>query len=110
MAINVEWKARIRDLDRQRALAVQLAPSLPELLEQLDTFFNVSHGRLKLRRLADNHGELIHYFRDDQAGPKQSTYSIVRTDQPDALRALLSEALGMRGQVRKRRWLYLTGQ
>jgi predicted adenylyl cyclase CyaB len=110
MAINVEWKARIRALERQRALAAQLAESPPELLEQLDTFFNASHGRLKLRRLGDDHGELIHYFRDDQPGPKQSTYSIVRTEQPDAQRALLSQALGVRGEVRKRRWLYLAGQ
>src|SRR5258708_4738331 len=101
MTINVEWKARVHDLERQRELAAQLAASPPELLEQVDTFFNSPHGRLKLRQLATDHGELIHYFRDNQAGPKQSIYSIVRTAQPDALCALLSQALGVRGEIRK---------
>ncbi len=110
MATNVEWKARVRDLSRQRELAEQLAGSPPELLEQVDTFFNVPHGRLKLRRLSAHHGELIQYLRPDRAGPKQSNYSVVRTESPDPLRELLARALGVRGEVRKRRWLYLAGQ
>lgn len=110
MAHNVEWKARVSDPHRQRKLAEQLAGSPPELLEQLDTFFPVSHGRLKVRRFAPNSGELIHYHRPNQLGPKLSTYSLVRTDQPDALRDLLSASLGVLGEVRKQRWLYLVGQ
>jgi predicted adenylyl cyclase CyaB len=110
MGRNVEWKAKVRDLVRQRSLAEQLAESPPQLLEQIDTFFHAPHGRVKLRRLSGDHGELIHYVRPDQSGPKQSNYSLVRTDQPEVLRELLSQALGVRGEVRKRRWLYLAGQ
>lgn len=110
MASNIEWKARARDFERQRQLAHDLAGAPPTLLEQIDTFFNVAHGRLKLRRLAADHGELIHYSRDDQPGPKQSNYDRVRTDQPEALHDLLAKALGVRGEVRKQRWLYLCGQ
>jgi predicted adenylyl cyclase CyaB len=109
MANNVEWKARLRDLERQTELARQLAESPPELLEQVDTFFNVAHGRLKLRRFSAAHGELIHYVRSDTTGPKHSAYSRVPTEEPDALRELLAQALGIRGEVRKRRWLYLAG-
>lgn len=110
MARNIEWKARARDLQRQRRLAEELAGARPELLRQVDTFFPVAHGRLKLRRLADDHGELIHYSRPDCPGPKLSDYSIVATPQPDSLRALLVGALGVLGEVRKQRWLYLAGQ
>jgi predicted adenylyl cyclase CyaB len=110
MAVNVEWKARSRDPDRQRMLAAALADGPAELLEHLDTFFDVMHGRLKLRQLAADHAELIHYQRADEAGPKLSTYSRVPTDQPKRLRDVLTAALGVRGVVRKRRWLYRVGQ
>jgi adenylate cyclase class IV len=110
MAMNVEWKARIRNLPRQRELAQRLAGSPPELLEQVDTFFHVPHGRLKLRRLSSDHGELIQYVRPDQAALKHSSYRLVRTTQPEALHELLAQALGVCGEVRKRRWLYLAGQ
>lgn len=99
-----------RDPQRQRALAEQLATRSPELLEQVDTFFHVASGRLKLRVLSSWHGELIYYQRPDQAGPKESVYSIVPTAQPQALCKLLAQAIGIRGEVRKRRWLYRVGQ
>jgi adenylate cyclase class IV len=91
-------------------VASQLAKDPPQFLEQFDTFFHVPHGRLKLRQLAANAGELIFYERPDQPGPKTSTYSVTRTDQPEALRETLSQTLGLRGQVRKRRWLFLVDQ
>jgi predicted adenylyl cyclase CyaB len=110
MGTNIEWKAHARDPDRQRELAERLTGRPPELLEQLDTFFPVPRGRLKLRQLAPDHGELIYYERPDQAGPKPSNYSITRTAEPAALREVLGQSLGVRGEVRKRRWLSLVGQ
>src|SRR2546423_9957009 len=109
MAINVEWKARFNDLQRLGELAEQVAGRPLEVLKQIDTFFNVARGRLKLRRLSTDHGELIHYHRPDQAGPKQSTYSIQLTSEPDAPCETLAAALGVRAAARKRRWLYLAG-
>jgi adenylate cyclase class IV len=107
---NVEWKARARDPERQRQRALQLAGAPPELLEQLDTFFCVANGYLKLRRFSAKRGELIHYLRPVQTGPKLSKYSLVATDQPDGLRDLLVRALGVHGEVRKRRQVFLAGQ
>jgi adenylate cyclase class IV len=110
MASNVEWKARAREPERQRELAEQLATAPPELLSQVDTFFLVPHGRLKLRRFSEDSGELIHYHRTNRPGPKQSLYAIVSTAEPDELRQLLAQSLGVLGEVRKRRWLYRVGQ
>jgi len=110
MARNVEWKARSCDPERQRQLAARLAGGPPEVLEQVDTFFPVSNGYLKLRQFSRGRGELIHYVRPVQAGPKLSSYSVVPTDQPEALRDLLAEALGVYGEVRKRRHVYIVGQ
>jgi adenylate cyclase class IV len=110
MATNIEWKAWARHPEQQRKLAKDLAGRPPELLVQIDTFFHVPRGRLKLRQLAPDRGELIFYERRDQAGPKPSHYSIVPTGEPAALRATLAQALSMRGEVHKRRWLFLVGQ
>jgi adenylate cyclase class IV len=109
VATNIEWKARARDAARQRELAAGRTGAAPELLEQVDTFFNVPHGRLKLRQFASDRGELIYYERPDRAGPKASNYTLVPTPQPEALRDVLARALGVGGVVRKRRWLYHAG-
>lgn len=110
MAINIEWKARAREPERQQILAVRLADGPPELLEQTDTFFEVPRGRLKLRHFGPDRGELIYYVRADLAGAKVSSYSLVPTAQPQALRDMLARALGVRGEVRKRRLLYRAGR
>lgn len=110
MPTNIEIKAKARDPQRQEELAAQLATAPVEVLDQIDTFFNVPTGRLKLRELTPSHGELIQYERADIAGPKSSSYLIVTTDQPAGLRKLLSAALGVRGEVRKHRTVYHAGQ
>ncbi len=95
---------------RKRALVEGLADQGPTTIRQQDTFFPCASGRLKLRRLADNRGELIAYRRADVAGSKQSDYVLARTAEPEALRAVLAEALGTTVVVTKTRWLYLVGQ
>lgn len=49
MPRNIEIKARVRDVGRLHEVAAELSQSKGELLEQEDTFFNCSQGRLKLR-------------------------------------------------------------
>lgn len=110
MPTNIEIKAKARDPQRQEQLAAGLSTGALEVLDQVDTFFNVASGRLKLRELASTHGELIHYEREDIAGPKSCKYSIIATDQPAAMRKLLGDALGVPGEVRKRRKVYHAGQ
>ena len=109
MAANIEIKARVKDLDglARRAEALSDAPTVT--LEQEDTFFNTPGGRLKLRVLAPDHGELIYYTRDDATGPKRSDYLISTTTEPEALKTVLSAAWGIRGVVRKQRLLYKVG-
>ncbi|NWR39329.1 SUB1 protease, partial [Tachuris rubrigastra] len=81
-----------------------------QLLVQADTFFRVPRGRLKLRRTQDGRGELIFYERPDTTGPKLSSFTITPTADPDGLEAVLAQALGVLGVVRKERLLYLLGQ
>ena len=110
MPRNVEVKARARDLASVRARAEALADGPCAVLHQDDTFFNVPRGRLKLRVLGPNQGELIFYDRPDAAGPKECRYTVAKAEHPDAVLKLLSRALPVLGRVRKRRTLYLVGQ
>jgi predicted adenylyl cyclase CyaB len=107
MPRNVEVKARIADLADVQARAGALADQGPFELRHDDTFFACPNGRLKLRELAPDCGELIFYERPDVAGPKLSRYVIAPTSSPDAMRNALERAIGVVGRVRKRRRLYL---
>ena len=109
MATNVEIKARVRDIATVRAVAERLSDQPCTVLRQEDTFFHVPQGRLKLRVLAPDSGQLIYYERADTAGPKRSEYFVSPTDNPAALKAVLAPCLGVRGVVRKRRSLYWVG-
>jgi predicted adenylyl cyclase CyaB len=109
MATNVEIKARIKNLLLLKERAEALSERPAELIIQEDIFFHVPSGRLKLRILAPDQGQLILYYREDAAGPKRSEYFISLTAEPDTLRNVLAKALGVRGIVRKKRWLYWVG-
>jgi len=110
MARNVEIKARIDDFSALYAKIALLADGAPDQVSQDDTFFVCPHGRLKLRKLAADRGQLIYYKRADQAGPKTSFYSLSETQDPDGLRETLTLAYGSAGRVIKQRTLFLLGQ
>jgi len=107
MAANVEIKARITNLVLLRQQVERISDSAAELIMQEDVFFLGSRGRLKLRIFSDDRGELIYYERSDQTGPKRSQYFISRTGEPRQLLIVLESAFGIRGIVRKKRWLYM---
>lgn len=110
MARNVEIKATIESVEALAPRAAALADEGPIAIEQDDTFFRCEHGRLKLRVLAENDGEIIFYRRADQRGPKESEYLRTPISSPEALRRTLAMAYGEIGRVRKRRILYLAGR
>jgi predicted adenylyl cyclase CyaB len=110
MPANIEIKARARDFADIKLRAEKLSDTPVEVIPQEDTFFNVPQGRLKLRILAPDRGQLIYYTRPDQEGPKRSDYHIAYTSDPENLKRVLDLAYGIRGVVKKTRYLYLVGQ
>lgn len=110
MPTNVEIKARVHDFDDLRNRAERISETPARVITQDDKFFNVPLGRLKLRQLSPDSGQLIYYRRDDSKGPKVSDYLIYETSDPHSLAAVLSQAMGLRGRVRKMRLLYMVGQ
>jgi predicted adenylyl cyclase CyaB len=110
MPVNVEIKSRVWDPARIKFLVESFARTSGEQIEQEDVFFVVPRGRLKLRILSATSAELIYYEREDGAGPKESSYVLSRSSEPESLRNVLSESLGVRGVVREKRTLYQIGQ
>jgi predicted adenylyl cyclase CyaB len=104
---NLELKWRCADLEAARRGAERLGARDSGLLLQQDTFFHAPEARLKLRDFGGGTGELISYRRPDAATVRGSDYEIYRTREPEALAAVLKDALGERGVVRKRRRLFL---
>ena len=110
MPKNIEIKARVRDLTDLKRRAETISDSSLEVIPQEDTFFVTAKGRLKLRVLAPDRAQLVYYERPDQEGPKRSDYFIFNTNDPENLKTALTLALGIRGVVKKTRFLYRVGQ
>jgi len=110
MPSNVEIKAILRNRAAAEAIAARLSDRRRQRIRQEDIFFHCDGARLKLRILGPKRGELIRYERPDVAGLRASHYSIARTCDPEGLREILGQTLGITGVVRKTRTLYKVGQ
>jgi len=110
MPSNVEIKAILRNRAAAEAIATRLSERRRQRIRQEDIFFHSGGARLKLRVLGPKRGELIRYERPDVAGLRGSHYSIARTRDPERLREILGQTLGITGVVRKTRTLYKVGQ
>jgi predicted adenylyl cyclase CyaB len=109
MPRNVEIKARVIDPEQLHGRVRDIADDGPVHLTQDDTFFRCPNGRLKLRAFSDSEGQLIAYQRPDSPDPTLSDYIIAPTSSPEALRRVLTSALGFQGRVRKTRVVYFVG-
>jgi adenylate cyclase class IV len=105
---NIELKARCGDLAAAAKRAASLGAERQGVLVQVDTYFRVPHGRLKMRETAgDAEAQLIWYERPDSTDFRGSDYYVLPIPKPLETRLALSAALGVRGEVRKRRQLWL---
>jgi len=106
--INVEIKARC-SVPHQEAIRFILLKH-PQVIRnvlqhQVDTYFNVPNGRLKVRE-SPLENYLIRYDRADQGGPKVSKYDLVPCQAIERLKAALTKALGVKAIVDKSREIY----
>ena len=104
---NLEFKARVQDHDAVRARALGLGARPAGDLHQVDTYFAVPSGRLKLRQTTGKEAELIAYSRAEDDFVRASDYHLARIPDGDSLVAVLKGALGVLAVVRKKRELFL---
>lgn len=103
--LNVEIKARCSDPGRIRTLLAEHGADFKGTDHQVDTYFQVPGGRLKLRQ-GNIEQNLIFYRRPDSRTPKTSGINLVPAEHPEELHALLSNALGVLAVVDKKREIY----
>lgn len=105
MPLNIEFKARCKDLDRIRNVLKNVRARLSGIDHQTDTYFDVPSGRLKLRN-GNVERSLIFYRRDEAKSPRRSDVWLAPCPEPGPMLDLLTAALGVRCVVEKRREIY----
>jgi len=103
--INFEFKARTKHLQKLEEKLLSLHPVFKGEDHQIDTYYNIETGRLKLRE-GNIENALIYYERQDTADAKQSDI-ILYQHQPNAsLKSILNKVHGIRVVVDKNRRIY----
>jgi len=106
MSISIiEIKAKCKNPDYIRNSLLALNPETIGIDHQIDTYFVVPEGRLKLRR-GNIENTLIQYMRPDQSGPKLSQVNLYKPRDTEALFRVLSAALPVLVEVDKKREIY----
>ena len=104
----VELKARTQDHARLRTLLTAAGADFHGTDHQIDRYYHVPEGRLKLRT-GNIERSLIFYRRADQAEAKDSSVSLTRLgseQEANSLAETLERALGVWVTVDKRREIY----
>jgi adenylate cyclase, class 2 len=104
-AINIEFKASVDNITAFEEKLLALQPVFAGLDHQIDTYFNVPEGRLKLRE-GNIENALIYYERSDEAGAKQSNIILYQHTPDKNLKAILSKTIGVKVVVDKKRKIY----
>ena len=103
--LNIEIKAHCKNSSRIRKILRERHAIFKGEDHQIDTYLNCKNGRLKLREgTIENH--LIHYQRDDEAGPKKSIVTLYNSQPGSNLKEILNKALGVLVVVDKKREIY----
>jgi len=104
---NLELKAKYPDIAGARRLAAAIGAQQQWRRQQIDTYFKVTTGKLKLREEEGKTAELIAYNRKAQANEKISEYDIYAIENPACFKQLLSAVLETLVEVKKQRELFL---
>jgi adenylate cyclase, class 2 len=101
----IEFKARCQHHERIREILKSNGARSIGTDHQVDTYFHVPSGRLKLRE-GNIENALIFYSRPNESGPKQSDVTMSVVSSNSDLRAVLTESLGVLATVDKQREIY----
>ena len=105
MPLNIEFKAKSTDIIAAENILLLHNPIFIGEDHQIDTYFNVANGRMKLRE-GNIENALIHYEREDTAASKSSQVLLYQHQPDENLKAILTKALGVKAVVDKKRKIY----
>lgn len=107
MPQNLEIKARIQGFAVAQSVCEQIGAQYVGRWKQVDTYFQVRRGRLKLREIENSLSELIRYEREEHSNLRTSNFEIFTCEHGSSLKKILGDAIGVRAVVEKTRTLYL---
>ncbi|MEC4113476.1 class IV adenylate cyclase [Myroides pelagicus] len=102
---NIEFKASVDSILPLEDKLKRAQVTLEGIYTQVDTYYNVPIGRVKLREYGD-YSSLIYYHRENQAGAKQSDVIYYKHEPNTALVAILEMQFGIKVKVAKTRKVY----
>jgi adenylate cyclase class 2 len=105
MALNIEIKAKTNDPEFIRNYLRDSKAEFKGTDIQMDTYFNVPNGRLKLRE-GNIENNLIYYERKNTPGAKESSFKLVIVPDPKTLKEVLARSIGVKIVVKKKREIY----
>jgi predicted adenylyl cyclase CyaB len=106
--VNFEFKARLRDEKAIRAALKRVRARYVGTDHQVDTYFRVPRGRLKVRE-GRIENALIFYERADSPRARRAKIEMTLLPRRNAVRAILARAFPVLAVVDKRREIYLAG-
>ena len=106
MPTNIEIKVKVNDLDAIEKIAQSINAKFIGLINQVDTFFDIPTGKLKLREFSDRPAELIFYDRKG-TDKWRSDYIIADISDTKNLKKILSILFDTKVIVSKTRKLYM---
>jgi predicted adenylyl cyclase CyaB len=104
---NLEIKARFENLKKLEKLLQKIGARKTETMHQIDTYFHVPKGRLKLRELAKNSAYLVYYERSDKTTKRFSNYYTYDINDQKKFKELFERVLGVKVTIDKKRLLYM---
>ncbi len=103
--LNVEIKAKCSNHAQIEQILIARQARFIGLDHQIDTYFKVPNGRLKLRE-GNIENTLIFYDRPNQAGPKKSEIILYQVQPEASLKAILEKTNGVLAVVDKQRKIF----
>ncbi len=107
--VNYEFKARMKDENRIRAVLRKLRARFIGTDHQVDTYFRVPSGRLKVRS-GRIENALIFYQRSNARRARRSRIEMMLLPRRNSLATILARAFGVRVVVEKSREIYFVGR
>jgi adenylate cyclase class 2 len=103
----VELKAKVDNLEPFRKKLESLKAEHIGAVRQIDTYYEVPQGRLKLRETeGENEAQIVYYERPDVKGLKKSQVFITELPKPQFMKQFLSNVLRTKTIVDKQRIIY----
>jgi predicted adenylyl cyclase CyaB len=101
----IEFKARVESIDSYEEALLKKKPFFKGEDHQIDTYFNATQGRLKLRE-GNIENTLIQYNRENTAQSKLSSVTLCKNIKDPNFKVILTDQLGVKVVVDKIRKIY----